>query len=110
MKKFIVIAFAAAAMLAGAQVASAATVSSSMTEISAKPKAETKTVSFQTSIHCKNCAKKVQDNISFEKGVTKLEIDVPTKVVKVSYDPAKTSEEKLAAAIRKLGYTAEVIK
>jgi len=112
MKKIIVMAAAAILMLAGANVATATTVSAEAAAVKAekKPKAEKKTVVFQTNIHCAQCAKKVRENISFEKGVTGLEIDEKTKVVTITYDSAKTSEEKLAAAINKLGYTAEVIK
>lgn len=109
MKKHFVMALVAAGMLAGAQVVSAETISSANIEVGPFNKIEKKTVVFQTNIHCANCAKKVRENISFEKGVVGLEIEVDTKIVKVTFDPAKTSVEKLAAAINKLGYTAEVI-
>jgi len=109
MKKFMVMAFIAAGVLAGAQTVSAETIDSTSTEIGPFKKAEKKVVVFQTNIHCANCAKKVKENISFEKGVTGLEVEVDTKIVRITYDPAKTSVEKLAAAIKKLGYTAEVI-
>lgn len=75
-----------------------------------KQKAEIKTVTFSSNIHCANCAKKVKENISFEKGVTALEVSVEQKRITISYNAAKTSPEKLAAAIRKLGYTAELSK
>ena len=66
-------------------------------------------VVFATSIHCANCGKKVQENISFEKGVKDLKVDVPTKLVTVTFNPAKTDTLKLKAALKKLGYSAEVI-
>lgn len=71
-----------------------------------KPAAN-KEVVFQTNIHCKNCCKKVEENIAFEKGVKALSVKLEDKTVKITYDPSKTDEAKLQAAIRKLGYTAE---
>ncbi|MCF0175546.1 MAG: heavy-metal-associated domain-containing protein [Bacteroidales bacterium] len=70
-------------------------------------KGEVKTVVFKSSLHCKNCMQKVQENLAFEKGVKGLEISLEKNTIKLTYDPKKTSEEKLAAAIRKLGYKAE---
>ena len=54
-----------------------------------------------------NCVKKVQENISFEKGVKGLDVCLDHQTVTVKYDPAKTSEETLKAAIEKLGYKVE---
>ena len=66
-------------------------------------------VVFATSIHCANCGKKVQENIAFEKGVKDLKVDVPGKTVTVTFNPAKTDTLKLKAALKKLGYSAEVV-
>ena len=67
-------------------------------------------VVFATSIHCANCGKKVQENIAFEKGVKDLKVDVPTKLVTITFNPAKTDTVKLKKAINKLGYSAEVLE
>jgi copper chaperone CopZ len=71
-----------------------------------KPKKtkEIKEVTFNVHLHCENCVKKVQENISFEKGVKGLDVCQGHQTVTVKYDPAKTSEEILKAAIEKLGY------
>ena len=71
----------------------------------AAPKKEVKTVVFNVGLHCQNRVKKVRENISFEKGVKSLEINLEKKTVTISYDPAKTNEETLKKAIEKLGYT-----
>ena len=74
--------------------------------ISATPKKETKKVVFHVDgLHCQNCVKKVKENISFEKGVKALEVDLEKKTVTITYDPAKTNEATLRKAIEKLGYT-----
>lgn len=73
-------------------------------------KTQSREALFQTNLHCKNCAAKIQDNVSFEKGVKDLTIDVDAKTVRIVYNPSKTNVDKLAEAIRKLGYTAELIE
>lgn len=69
-----------------------------------KKKAELKEVTFSVHLHCANCVKKVQENISFEKGVKDLHVCLEDQIVYLKYDSAKTSEETLKAAIEKLGY------
>lgn len=71
---------------------------------SKKSKKEVKEVTFSVHLHCANCVKKVQENIAFEKGVKDLHVCLEDQAVTVKYDPAKTSEETLKAAIEKLGY------
>lgn len=66
------------------------------------PKGET--VVYKVAIDCKNCVKKVQENISFEKGVTDLKVSLEDQTVTVTYNPEKTSVLKLQQAIEKLGY------
>ncbi len=70
---------------------------------------KTQTVVFKTTIHCKNCVGKVMDNVSFEKGVKDLKVSLGEKTVTITFDPSKTDEKKLAAAIAKLGYKAEIV-
>lgn len=82
-----------------------------MTTLSAaprKPKA-TKTVVYQTTLDCEKCAKKITENVSFEKGVKDLKVDVPTKQVTVTFDAARTDTLTLRKAINKLGYKAQVV-
>ena len=66
-------------------------------------------VVFATNIHCANCGKKVQENIAFEKGVKDLSVSVEDKTVTVTFNPAKTDTLKLKAALKKLGYSAEIL-
>ena len=73
-------------------------------------KKKTQTVTFKTTIHCKNCVKKLNDTIAFEKGVKDLKVSLDDKLVTIKYDPAKTDEGTLAKAIEKLGYSVEKIE
>ena len=44
-------------------------------------KASTVTTVFKTDIDCEHCAKRIMDNIPFEKGVKDVKVDVPSKEV-----------------------------
>ena len=76
----------------------------------AKPKPVKRTVVYCSSVDCKNCEKKVMENISFEKGVRDVSVDLDNKTVSVVFDESKTDTLTLAKAIRKLGYEASVLK
>ena len=65
------------------------------------------TTVFVTDIDCQGCAKKVTNTIPYEKGVKDVQIDVPSKTVTVTYDPAKTNDEALVKAFSKIKIKAE---
>lgn len=67
-------------------------------------------VTFVTNMHCKNCEKKCDANLPFEKGVKDYKADLQAKTIYFKFDSRKTSKEKLAKAIEKLGYTAEEVQ
>ena len=77
---------------------------------SSKPKMVKRTVVYCSTVDCKNCEKKVLENIGFEKGVKDVSVDLSEQTVKIVFDEAKTDTTTLAKAIRKLGYEAKVIK
>ena len=68
---------------------------------------KTVVVEFVTDIDCAGCAKKVTNTIPYEKGVKDVQVDVPTKTVTVTYDPAKTNNETLVKAFAKIKIKAE---
>jgi copper chaperone CopZ len=72
-----------------------------------KKQANVAEVTFVSSIDCAGCVKKVEGNIPYEKGVKDLKVNLDNQTIYIKYDPTKTDKEKLAAAIVKLGYTAE---
>ena len=69
-----------------------------------KTKGEIKEVTFVVEFDCENCAKKIRENVSFEKGVKDLKVTLADKTVALKYDAAKTSEAALKASIEELGY------
>lgn len=72
-----------------------------------RKKGELKEVTFSVHLHCENCVKKVQENIAFEKGVKDLHVCLEDQIIYIKYDSAKTSVEKLKAAVEELGYKIE---
>lgn len=75
----------------------------------AQKPSKTEEVKIQTDLDCASCKKKIEDYMAFERGVTAVTADVPTKVVTIEYRTSRTDEEKLVAALKKLGYKAEII-
>jgi len=69
-----------------------------------KSKVELKEVTWTVNLHCENCVEKVNENLAFEKGVKDLKVSLEEGTVYIKFDPSKTSEETLAAAMKKLGY------
>jgi copper chaperone CopZ len=65
------------------------------------------TTTFQTTIDCQGCAKKVNNTIPYERGVKDVVVDLETKTVTVTYDPTKTNDEALVKAFAKIKIEAE---
>ena len=99
MKK--ILAFVIAASIA---VSSAFAADSAAAQKKNKKSKELKEVTWNVNLHCENCVEKVNENLAFEKGVKDLKVSLVEGTVYVKYDPSKTSEETLAAAMKKLGY------
>lgn len=81
-------------------------------EVSAQKKSDAaiKTTVFVTDIDCEHCAKKITNTIPYEKGVKDVKVDVPTKLVTVTYDATKNSDENLLKSFAKIKVKAEVKK
>ncbi len=58
---------------------------------------------------CKNCVRKVKDNIPFERGVTGLEVNEEDNTIIITFRKDRTSVEKLAEAINKLKLEVAVV-
>jgi len=77
---------------------------------SAQKQDETKEVCISASLHCKSCQKKVEREMAFEKGVKSVTTNLEEKTVTIKYDASKNSDEKLAEALKKLGYKVKILK
>lgn len=74
-----------------------------------KNEAKTVTTTFLADIDCDHCAKKIEANIPFEKGVKQVRIDLPSKTVEVTYDPKKNNDEGIIRGFAKIKVKAEVL-
>jgi copper chaperone CopZ len=64
-------------------------------------------VKIKTSAECGMCEKAIEKNLSFEKGVKKVDMDLSTKEVTVTFNPKKTNPESIRKAISNMGYDAD---
>lgn len=72
---------------------------------------EQKTVTLKiTGMTCAGCANNISSVLEKMEGVISEEIEYPGDVNTVTYDPQKTNEKEIIAAIEKIGYKANVIK
>ena len=71
---------------------------------------ELEVVRIKAKVDCNGCKTKIEKNIAFEKGVKYVNADVKTKIVTIKYKKGKNTNQKLVAAIQKLGYGGEIVK
>ena len=71
---------------------------------------EVKTVCFKSNLHCNSCVNDVKENITYEKGVKDLKVNLEKNEITITYKADKTSEEELSNAINELGYKANKIE
>ncbi|MFN8166822.1 MAG: heavy-metal-associated domain-containing protein [Bacteroidia bacterium] len=73
-------------------------------------KAQTDTLRIKTSAVCEKCKATLENDISFEKGVKWVHLDIPTAILTVVYVPGKNTPEKIRLAVTKTGYDADSLK
>ncbi len=66
-----------------------------------------KTVEFKVSGNCGMCKNTIESSLKGVGGVKSSEWNKDTKVIKVTYDPSKISEEQIHAKIADSGYDTE---
>lgn len=65
------------------------------------------TAQFKTSAVCDMCKARIEKSLAYEKGVQSASLDVPSKVLTVTYRADKTTPEALRTAVQKTGYDAD---
>ena len=65
------------------------------------------TAQFKTSAVCDMCKARIEKSLAYEKGVQSAVLDVPTKVLTVTYKAGKTTPAALRTAVQKTGYDAD---
>jgi len=61
----------------------------------------------KTSAVCNMCKGTIEEAMSYEKGVKKSVLDVKSKILTVTYNPKKTTPEKIRLALSNAGYDAD---
>jgi len=60
-------------------------------------------------MHCNGCETKIKNNIRFVSGVKKVDTDLESKQVAITYDAEKTDAKTITAAFKKIGYETETV-
>lgn len=89
-------------------------ISGSAAQAQTTPSATTKVkgtemAQFKTSAVCDMCKARLEKSLAYEKGVQAAHLDVPSKVLTVTYNPAKTTPAALRTAVQKTGYDADEV-
>ncbi len=66
-----------------------------------------KELEIKTSAQCNMCKETIEKAMAYEKGVKTFNLDLNTKVLKVTYDEKKTNPDKIRKAVSQLGYDAD---
>lgn len=65
------------------------------------------TANIKTSAVCKMCKERIEHDMSFEKGVKSVDLDLKSQELTIVYRKDKTTEEDLKIAVTKIGYDAD---
>lgn len=64
-------------------------------------------VKIKSSVICGSCKSRIEQNMTYVKGVKAVSVDLATKEIAITYNPKKTSVDALKIAITKIGYDAD---
>ena len=68
---------------------------------------KTETLKIATSAKCGMCKKTMETSLPRYEGISTVSLDVPSKVLTVTYNPKATTPEKIRKAVNKTGYDAD---
>ncbi|MFH2142262.1 MAG: heavy metal-associated domain-containing protein [Bacteroidota bacterium] len=74
---------------------------------SSTKKAKTKIVEMKVGFHCPGGKAAIEKTLAANEGVVEYDVNLQTKMVKITYKPAVTNKEKLQKAIIDLGYAVD---
>lgn len=73
--------------------------------VSAQKKSEE--IKILTSAQCGQCKDRIEKMMAYEKGVMKSNLNLEDKVLTVTYNPGRTSPDKIRKAVNSVGYDAD---
>lgn len=69
-----------------------------------------KTINIKcTEMTCDGCKRSITKSINALKGVSKLDIDLETKIITVVFDDTKTDAQQIVNAVIEAGYNADLM-
>lgn len=60
-------------------------------------------------IHCEGCKNTITEALQTVEGVAKIDINMKTKIIKVTFDNKKTTKQKISEKILEAGYENQII-
>lgn len=66
-----------------------------------------KTVAIKTSAICEMCKATLEKDLTFEKGVKSVNLDLETKILNIAYLDSKTNPDLLRKRVTMVGYNAD---
>lgn len=72
--------------------------------------AQVKNIGIQTSAVCEMCKERLEKDLTFEKGVKSVNLDLETKVLNIAYIDGKTNPDVLRKRVTLVGYDADSLK
>lgn len=73
-------------------------------------KTKNDTIQIQTSAQCGDCKIRIEEALTYLKGVKYANLDLETKIVTVVFSPQKISAIPIREAISNVGYDADQVK
>lgn len=72
--------------------------------------AQVKSIGIKTSAVCEMCKARLEKDLTFEKGVKSVSLDLETKILNIAYLDGKTSPDVLRKRVTLVGYHADQLK
>lgn len=60
-------------------------------------------------MHCEGCKSTIVEAVQAMDGVSKIDVDLKTKIIKVTFDNKKTNKDAISGKILEVGYENEIV-
>lgn len=77
--------------------------------VNAQNKNEAK-AEIKSSVICPMCQRTIEYDMTFQKGVKSVEVNLDNKTIEIFYNPKKTNLDQLRKRITQIGYNADSLK
>ena len=67
-------------------------------------------VEIKSSVICGMCQRTIEYDLTFQKGVKSVNVDLEKKVIQITFNTKKTDVDKLRKRITEIGYNADDLK